>query len=184
MAETCRAMDAVRKKQGIDPAKNPFQLPITDPDSRVLPNKEGGYAPNFTPLVAVEGELGLIVSTTIFNSTNEQDYLLATVADVESAYEVTVQMVGADAAYSTISNILALECEQQKDFVSPHRNGDPVIDNPAVRDDPTVPVAEADIKNLPVDSQGKFSVEAFVYDAKENQMHCPAGKAMPKASFF
>jgi len=181
MAETCRAMDAVRKKQGIDPAKNPFQLPITDPDSRVLPNKEGGYAPNYTPLVAVEGELGLIVSTTIFNSTNEQDYLLATVADVESAYEVTVQMVGADAAYSTISNILALECEQQKDFVSPHRNGDPVIDNPAVRDDPTVPVAEADIKNLPVDSQGKFSVEAFVYDAKENQMHCPAGKAMPKA---
>ncbi len=181
MAETCCAMDAVRKKQGIDPAKNPFQLPITDPDSRVLPNKEGGYAPNYTPLVAVEGELGLIVSTTIFSSTNEQDYLVATVADVESSYAVTVEMVGADAAYSTISNILALEHEQQKDFVSPHRNGDPVIDNPAVRDDPTVPVAEADIKNLPVDSQAKFTVEAFVYDAKENQMHCPAGKAMPKA---
>jgi len=47
-----------------------------------------------------------------------------------------------------------------------------------------VPVAEADIKNLPVDSQGKFTVKAFVSDAKENQMHCPAGKAMPKAYFL
>ena len=79
---------------------------------------------------------------------------MATVADVESSSEVTVQMVGADAAYSTISNILALEHEQQKDFVSPHRNGDPAVDNPALCDDPSVPVAEEDIKKLPVDSQG------------------------------
>lgn len=181
MAETCREMDKARKKKGTDPQKNPFQLPITDPDSRVLPNKEGGYAPNYTPLVAVEGELGLIVSTTIFSSTNEQDYLISTVSDVESSYDVTVQMVGADAAYSTISNILELEHVQHKDFVSPHRGGDPVADNPAIRDDPSEPVAQEDIAKLPVDSGGKFTAEAFVYDASGNQMYCPAGRAMPKA---
>jgi hypothetical protein len=36
-----RNMDARRKKNGIDPAKNPAQLPKTDLDSRILPNKEG-----------------------------------------------------------------------------------------------------------------------------------------------
>jgi len=29
----------------------PKRLPITDPESRVMPNKEGGFAPNYTPTV-------------------------------------------------------------------------------------------------------------------------------------
>jgi transposase len=181
MAQTCREMDAIRKKQGIDPEKNPFQLPITDPDSRVLPNKEGGYAPNYTPLIAVESELGMIVSTTIFNGTNEQDYLIGIVDEVESSYSVTVETVGADAAYSTGANIAELEFERQKDFVSPHRNGDPAVDNPAKREDPTEPVSEKDAKRLPTTSQGTFSIEAFVYDAENDQVHCPAGKTMPRS---
>lgn len=181
MAQTCREMDAIRKKQGIDPEKNPFQLPITDTDSRVLPNKEGGYAPNYTPLIAVESELGMIVSTTIFSGTNEQDYLIGMIDDVESSYDVTVQMVGADAAYSTGANITELEFERHKDFVSPHRNGDPVVDNPAKRDDPTKSLGEQEAERLPTTPQGTFSNEAFVYDAENDQMYCPAGKAMPRA---
>jgi hypothetical protein len=35
-------MEAQRKREGIDPKKNPAQLPINDRDSRILPNKEGG----------------------------------------------------------------------------------------------------------------------------------------------
>jgi transposase len=34
--------DQARRREGIDPEKNPAQIPRTDPDSRVLPNKEGG----------------------------------------------------------------------------------------------------------------------------------------------
>jgi transposase len=37
-----RAADEVRRQQGVDPAKNPAQVPMTDPASRVMPNKEGG----------------------------------------------------------------------------------------------------------------------------------------------
>jgi len=181
MAQTCREMDAIRQKNGVDPDKNPFQLPITDPDSRVLPNKEGGYAPNYTPLIAVEGELGMIVSMTVFNSVNEQDYLVATVDQVESSYDVTVELVGADAAYSTGANIRELEVDRQKDFVSPHRNGDPLTDNPAKREDPTKPLSEEDVAKLPTTPQGTFSNEAFLYDAKNDQVHCPAGKPMPRA---
>jgi len=69
--QKCNEMDTIRKKQGVDPQKNPFQLPINDQDSRILPNKEGGYAPNYTPVVGVEGELGLIVSATVINGVNE-----------------------------------------------------------------------------------------------------------------
>ena len=39
-----------RKGRGTDPQENPAHLPTTDADARILPNKEGGYAPNYTPL--------------------------------------------------------------------------------------------------------------------------------------
>ena len=178
--QTCNEMDAKRKKQGVNPEKNPFQLPLTDQDSRILPNKEGGYAPNYTPIVGVEGQLGLIVSATIINSVNEQDYLVETVDDVEQTYGVTVNTVGADAAYSTGPNISELEVARGKDFLSPHRNGDVVEDNPALRDDPTEPVAEADLDRLPTD-RGTFSSDAFVYDEEKDVYYCPQGRSLTRA---
>ncbi len=42
-------MDERRKAEGIDPDENPAQLPKTDLDSRILPKKEGGYAPTTPP---------------------------------------------------------------------------------------------------------------------------------------
>jgi hypothetical protein len=44
-----RQMEEQRQRKGKDPEKNPAQLPATDLDGRILPNKEGGYAPNYTP---------------------------------------------------------------------------------------------------------------------------------------
>ena len=56
--EKARAADEARRKEGI---KTPAQVPTTDPDSRVMPNKEGGYAPNYTPTATTDGQCGFIV---------------------------------------------------------------------------------------------------------------------------
>ena len=182
MIQTCQEMDATRKRKGVDPKKNPFQLPLTDQDSRILPNKDGGYAPNYTPIVGVEGDLGLIVSTIMINSVNEQDYLVEMVNDVEQTYDVNVETVGADAAYSTGTNIAELEELRGKDFLSPHRNGDVQEENPAIRDDPTGAVDEADVDKLPKDSsRGTFTTEAFVYDEEKDVYHCPQGRELTPA---
>jgi transposase len=173
--QQCQEMDAIRKQQGVNPEKNPFQLPVGDRDSRILPNKEGGYAPNYTPMTAVEGELGLIVSTIIINNVNEQDYLHAMVDDAEQSFGVVVDTVGADAAYSTGTNIDTFH--GKKDFLSPHRKGDPTADNPALRDDLTQPVADADLDKIPTE-RGKFSAEAFVYDETQDVYHCPQGRTL------
>ena len=45
-------------------AKGPA-VPLADPDARVLLNKEGGYAPNYTGVLAVEGGHGIILDTQI-----------------------------------------------------------------------------------------------------------------------
>jgi hypothetical protein len=164
----------------VNPEKNPSQLPLTDQDSRVLPNKEGGYAPNYTPIVGVEGELGLIVSATIINSVNEHDYLVGMVDEVEETYGVTVDTVGADAAFSTGHNINELEEKRKKDFLSPHRNGDVAEENSAIRDDPTQPVDEKDLDKVPT-SKGTFSSEAFVYDEENDVYRCPQGRVLTRA---
>lgn len=178
--QKCQEMDEIRRKQGVDPQKNPFQLPLNDPDSRILPNKEGGYRPNYTPILGVEGDLGLIVSVTVINSVNEQDYLVGMVDEVEQNFGVTVDLVGADAAYSTGTNIAALEAERGKDFLSPHRNGDPCEENPAIRDEPGQPVAEADRDHLPSERK-VFSSEAFVYDEENDRYYCPQGRTLERA---
>jgi hypothetical protein len=177
--KTCEEADAQRKKKNVDPAKNPFQLPLTDSDSRIMPNKEGGYAPNYTPVVAVEGDLGLIVSMSLINTPNEQDCMIGLIDAVEADYDVTVDIVCADAAYSIGSNITELEEKRGKNFLSPHREGDPIAENPAIRDDPTQPVPESQWSELPTNSgTKKFSVEAFVYDAEADVYHCPLGKPL------
>ncbi len=177
--KTCQEADAARKKQGVDPGKNPFQLPVTDPDSRILPNKEGGYAPNYTPMVGVEGELGLIVSTAVVNSPNEQDQLIAMLDDVEQSFGVNVETVYADGAYSIVTNVVELEVARGKEFLSPDRKGDVTANNPAIRDDPTEPVAAADVERLPLNpSTKKFDSEAFVYDAGQDVHYCPAGRKL------
>jgi transposase len=177
--ETCREADAERKKQGTDPSKTPFQLPVTDPDSRILPNKEGGYAPNYTPMIGVEGELGLIVTTCVINSPNEQDQLVSMVDDVEASYGVKVEIVGADGAYSIVTNVVELEVEREIDFLSPDRKGDVLKDNPAIREDLSEPVAVEQADQLPVNpSTKKFDSQAFVYDAEADIYYCPQGRKL------
>jgi transposase len=177
--QTCQEADAIRKKQNIDPEKSPFQLPVTDQDSRILPNKDGGYAPNYTPIIGVEGELGLIVSTSVINTPNEQDQLVAMVHDVEQSYDVNLESIYADSAYSIVSNVVELVVNQGKDFLSPDRKGDVTADNPAIREDPSKPVADADVKRLPLNpSTKKFDTDAFFYDAEQDVHFCPDGRRL------
>jgi len=72
LLEQAREADKARRREGMDTQKNPAQIPSTDPDSRVLPNKEGGYAPNYTPMAMTDGHGGFIVSVDVVASTAEQ----------------------------------------------------------------------------------------------------------------
>ena len=177
--ETCERADQQRKKNGINPEKNPFQLPLADKDSRVMPNKEGGYAPNYTPVVGVESEFGLIVSTIIINSPTEQDCAIGILDAVESDFNAKIDEICADTAYCTGSNINEIEEVRGLDFYSPHRQSDHITHNPAVRDDPTQPVPESEWDQLPKNpSTKRFSSAAFIHDEEKNKLHCPMGRTM------
>lgn len=172
-------MDQQRKRDGIDPKKNPAQLPVTDPDSRILPNKEGGYAPNYTPMAVTETENGFIVGADVLVGSLEHTVMIAMLDTIQEDYETTPERLMGDGAYSTGPNLEAME-ERNIEFLSP-TGGTENSNNPALREDPTVPVAEEDLDRLPLNPQTKrFDKQAFVYDEEEDCYYCPAGKKLPR----
>ncbi len=170
--------DAGRKKDGIDPQKNPAQMPQADPDSKVLPNKEGGYATNYTPLVATDSAADFIVDCDVIAGPNEQNELLPSLNRIQENFERNPEAMAADAAFGTGTNLEGMEREGV-DFYTPVESPSPGEGNPAKRDDPRQPVAEKDWPNLPRNDKKKLAKSCFVYDAAADRYYCPLGNAMP-----
>lgn len=178
--KTVREMDAQRKKnQQIDPAKNPAQIPLTDPDSRVMPNKEGGHAPNYTPLVAVSVKGDFIVATEVINGVTEHTKTASIVDQVEADFGVRPEAILADGHHATGQNIATFE-NSPTELISPLPEASSETPNPAIRPDPTVPVPESEWPNLPISPQTKqLDKSCFQYDAATDTYYCPQGQSMP-----
>lgn len=176
--EKVRLADAARRRDGIDPAKNPAQIPTTDPDSKVLPNKEGGYAPNYTPMAATDGHRGFIVDADVIPDTHEASVTLATVDRIAETFGHHPEKLLADGAFATGCNIQGLE-ERKVEFFTNLTSSVPEPGNPAWRDDPTQPVPQADWDKLPRNPQTKkLDKSVFIYQEQTDTYYCPMGKPL------
>jgi transposase len=169
--------DEQRRKAGIDPKKSPAQMPKADTESRVMPNKEGGYAPNYTPLAATDGHCGWIVDCDVIAEPNEQSQTLPTVDRIEETFGKKPEKMLADTAHGTGGNLAGME-ERGVDFYTPIQSQAPQEGNPAKRPDPRQPVAEAEWPKLPRNEKQKLSKACFVYNAESDIYYCPLGKPL------
>lgn len=168
-------MDAGRKAKGR--GDKPAQIPKTDTDARILPNKEGGYAPNYTPMAVTETENGFIVGADVLMGNVEHKHLVPMAEQVRADYGEDVRALLADGTFGTGENLRACE-SADIELLSPLSEPD-ATDNPAVREDLTQPVAQEQVDQLPIMPQTKrFDRSAFVYDEAEDCYHCPQGKRL------
>ena len=193
--------DVERRRQKVDAAlaelnrlesageKIPARLPITDPQSRVTPNKDGGFAPNYTPHATVDIDSGIVVSADVIAEANEDKQMLAAVEDVKESFglEQAPSEMLADGLMSTGDNLA--KCEAAGiELYSPIKLG-AGEGNPAIREDLSVPVAPEDLDRLPTTTtkkkdgtkSTKFNKNSFVYDAERDSYWCPAGKELAYA---
>jgi transposase len=175
-----RAADATRQSRGVDPQKSPAQLPKADPESQVMPNKEGGYAPNYTPLAATDAAAGLIVDCDVVAEPREDGQTLATVDRIEEHFGQKPAAFLADTQHGTGVNLEGME-EREVEFYTPVESSVPGADNPAKREDPRQPVAEADWARLPRNDRKLLAKSCFVYDADADCYYCPMGRKLPAA---
>jgi transposase len=167
--------DEARKREGI---KSPAQLPMADTDSTVMPNKEGGYAPNYTPLAATDGAAKYILDANVIAGPNEHSELVPSVDRIGEDYQQKPGSVAADKAFGTGQNLEAME-KCQVELYTPVESPSPQEGNPAKREDPRQPVPEADWPNLPRDNRGKLAKSCFLHDPETDMCYCPMGKEMP-----
>jgi transposase len=162
----------------------PKRLPITDPDARMMPNKEGGFAPNYTPVATVDVQSGLVVDGEVLNVINEDVHLIPSLDQVIDTFQVTSPPdVLIDELNATGSNLA--QCHERGITVySPCPTPDPEK-NPALRDTPREPVSEELWDRLPTHKvrvngvlTDQLDKSAFIYDAEEKCYWCPQGKQL------
>ena len=175
--EAANKADARRAKRK-STSKRAAKVPVADPDSAIMPNKEGGYAPNFNPIAAADGECGMLVDADVLNEIKESETVIPTVERIESTFGRKPEQFLADSTFGTGSNLSAL-ADRGIEAVMPVEQTKLPEENPADRADPTRPVAEEDWAKLPRRAQTKkLDRAAFVYDEKKDCYHCPLGREL------
>jgi transposase len=176
--EQAQEADQARRRRGIDPDKNPAQVPTTDPDSKVMPNKEGGYAPNYTPVATTDGQCGMIVDADVLAEVNESSAAAAAVDRIEENFGVQPEKFLTDAGNNS-GQVMAEMEERGVEFYAPAASNQPQPGDAADREDPTQPVPASQQSALKRNSQGQLDKSNFIYSADEDQYYCPQGRVLP-----
>jgi transposase len=163
-----------KNKKGNKHTKAP-KVPVADPDATIQPNKDGGFAPNYTPLGAVDGQGGLILDADVVPDSDEGQATVETLDRIEEAYGERPEEVVADSKHGSGANLAAL-AEREIEAYIPLEGRRDSPDNPAHREDPRQPVPEADWPRLPRSPVNrKLDRAAFVYDEAGDRYYCPMG---------
>ena len=166
--------DARARKHNGKKAKA-VRVPVTDPDAHMMPNKDGGCAPNYTCVATVEADSGAIVHSDVLEGMDEASAVLPAVEAAEALTGQEVEAVLADSNFASGAVLGDLD-ERSVAAYMPTRSASPP-DNPALRADPTTPVAEAERERL-ARSGGQLARTAFVYDPEADVYYCPMGHAL------
>ena len=151
------------------------KVPVADPASSIQPNKEGGYAPNYTPMAMGDGEKGLLVGEDVLAGQDEGEALVPMVDQVAQDLGDRPQEVLADGAYGSGQNLAALDERGMEGLIALEQRMDRP-DNPARRADPAQPVAAEQWDKLPRNPKTKkLDRSAFVYDGQADGYWCPMG---------
>jgi transposase len=187
LAELNAAMAEIKRAEQADETI-PKRIPLTDPQSRLTPNKDGGFAPNYTPLATVDCQHGFIVGCDVIAMTDEEHYLLPQIEQVQENFGLPsppAEML-ADGLMSNGANLLGLD-HMGVVLYSPAKSLQPE-QNPALRADPTQPVPADQWDRLPTKDLGsrsgvkqkQLTKDAFIYDVEQDCYWCPTGQRLSK----
>jgi transposase len=168
--------EAKRKKDG--QGATAVRVPVTDPAAWLVANKEGGYAPNYTPVAGVDGGSGLILAAAVPADGSEAASIQPMVEAVRQDHEVGPQRILFDSGFASGANLEAMAGQGIEVYApvdSPSGQN-----HPAQREDPSQPLPPERIAALPrVRSSGKLHRNAFLYDPQLDLYWCPLGRKLP-----
>lgn len=157
---------------------------ITDPDSRVLKDKEGRRnKPSYNAQIAVDADSGLIVASHVSDQATDSGQLAPMVDAIQENTNKLPESVLADAAYNTGEDlarmsdleVMAYMPDSGARGVKRKPDAEKAMDGIAE----ARPLTKEEAAHLP--QRGKrIGKEAFVYDESADRYRCPAGQSLPR----
>lgn len=178
-----KALDKARQVQankgvGGEGQVKEVKVAVADPDASICPNKEGGFAPNYTPVVTVDTTSGIIVAADVLDNSDESEAVVPAVEQIQENLGGKPEVLLADSAFNSGPNLEYLQEHQVEAYIpSATRQDSP--DNPARREALNQPAPAHQWGKLPLDrSTGRLGRTSFVYDSWRDCYWCPMGKAL------
>jgi transposase len=162
-------------------------VPTTDPDSALMKNKTGGFAPNYLVVLATEGKNGLIMDCQVLGGDDEPSSVMPAMNNLKTAYGSQENSAGAqgntqgdtgpdvhpvrqllaDTNFNTGQNLHQLQQAGIEPFMPQKKTGQVTGD-----------------LGLPVNPKTKaFDRDAFTYDPQTNAYQCPGKRTLPLAYY-
>lgn len=165
--------------------------PTTDPDSSLMKNKAGGFAPNYLVVLATEGSNGLIMDYQVPEGGDEPSSVIPALNNLKEAYgpgaaeasdalessapglpsvNPSVKELLADSSFNTGSNLQQLKQAGVEPWMAAKQQ-------PAPKARTTASAAQSE---FPVNPKTKaLDKSAFTYDPTADVYHCPAARTLP-----
>jgi transposase len=163
---------------------------VTDPQSRVMPDKEGKSKPNYNAQLAVDTAHGVVVAVQVNDEPTDCGQLTPMLKAVEQQCGALPKEVSADSQYNTGPELAAVEAMRVTAYLpdagensgpkdgknaEPERKTQEEVLAAVRRGEPLTPER---VSALPRDDQGRIDKSAFTYEATTDTYRCPAGQTL------
>lgn len=179
-----KALAQLRARQAAGSTQQ--SVAMSDPEAPILPNKTGGFAPNFTPVTAVDAENRFIVAEQVEGDRGEAQALLPLLGETEATFGQSPGTTLADSGFCTPDNLKGLAEHPTDAYLAPmgerlegKRQTPSSKPNAAHRADPRIAVPADRHGELPRNEHGHLLKEAFLYDPPADCYWCPMGRPLP-----
>jgi transposase len=160
LGSALQEFDRLAGKEG-GSEKSQERVSTTDPQARIMKQKDGGFAPSYNVQISTDAAHGVIVGVEATQAGNDFDQLVPAVERVQGAFGKVPEQVVADGGYVNRDNIVAMAAAEVE-FVGP------VCDEKGKGDSSYGQRGVAP----------EYRAEAFVYDAASDSYCCPQGKIL------
>jgi transposase len=154
-------LEKVRALKSSQEEKKEVRVSLSDPESRVMKQSDGGYAPSYNVQISTDAKEKMIVGIGVSQSGSDYEELVPAVDRVELQMGKDPAQVVVDGGFTSRDNILAMS-EREVDLIGSMGTG--------------TSQSAGQMKRRGVDPS--FYPNAFDYDAVRDSFRCPAGKIL------
>lgn len=157
---------------------------VSDPDSRMMPSKEGGRRLNYSAHVGVDTAAGVIVAADVNDHSEDSGLLVPLLQQTQESCGHLPQEASADSGYNIGPDLAAMEQMGVTGYLPDNgeRSDGQARAAKTLRAIRALPVVgrltDDEWAALPRDRWGRIAKEAFTYDPVRDAYRCPMGETL------